>query len=67
MTRTGSYYVPPAIQIDLNGFLSWQKFDLNIGIRNLFDRRNYGISYNTTYLPIQETRTVRATLSYRFR
>ncbi|MDY0958814.1 TonB-dependent receptor plug domain-containing protein [Sphingomonas sp. CFBP8993] len=67
VTRTGSYYVPPAIQIDLNGFLSWQKFDLNIGIRNLFDRRNYGISYNTTYLPIQETRTVRVTLSYRFR
>ena len=67
VTRTGSYWVPAALQVDLNGFLNWRQFDLNIGVRNLFDRRNYGISFNTTYLPINETRNVRATLSYRFR
>lgn len=67
VTRTGSYWVPAALQVDVNAFLKWRAFDLNVGVRNVFHRLNYGISYQTAYLPIQEPRTVRVTLGYRFR
>ncbi len=40
--QLGQYVVPPSRQVDVNGFLSVKGFDINIGIRNIFDRRNYG-------------------------
>ena len=37
----GKYWIGPAVQTDLNGFLTIGKLDLNLGVRNLFDRSNY--------------------------
>ncbi|WP_230771863.1 TonB-dependent siderophore receptor [Sphingomonas sp. Leaf4] len=64
---TGSYYVPPARQVDLNVFLKSGAIDVNLGLRNLFDRRNYNITYSSTYLPVAEPRNWRLTVGYRFR
>lgn len=64
---TGSYRVPAALQVDLNSFLTIAGFDVNLGVRNLFDRRNYGITYSSTYIPIAETRNWRLTVGYRFK
>ncbi len=63
----GSYYVPAARQFDLNAFFSTGPVDVNFGIRNLFDRTNYGITYSTSYIPYQEPRNWRLTLGYRFK
>ena len=61
----GQYVVPPSRQVDVNGFLSVRGFDINIGIRNIFDRRNYGSASTFTYIPVAEPRNVRFTISKR--
>jgi iron complex outermembrane receptor protein len=61
----GQYVVPPSRQVDVNGFLSVRGFDINIGIRNIFDRRNYGSASTFTYIPVAEPRNVRLTISKR--
>lgn len=61
----GQYVVPAARQVNLNGFLSVGGFDLNIGIRNLFDRRNYSPASTIGFIPVEEPRNVRLTLSKR--
>lgn len=63
----GLYRIGPALQTDLNGFLTIGKLDLNLGVRNLFDRQNYGPTTATTYVPLGEPRTWRLTVGYRFR
>ncbi|MDR6116200.1 MULTISPECIES: TonB-dependent receptor [unclassified Sphingomonas] len=65
--RAGQYWVGPSVQTDLNGFLTIGKLDLNLGVRNLFDRRNYGPTITTSYVPLGEPRTWRLTVGYRFR
>lgn len=50
----------------LNGFLSIRDLDINIGVRNLFDRRAYQPTRFTNYLPLVEPRTWRVTVGYRF-
>lgn len=67
VTRTGSFYLPSAFQVDLNTFLKWRSLDVNLGVRNVFDRRNFNVSNAPTYLPISEPRTWRLTIGYRFR
>lgn len=64
--RFNTFRLPPAVQFDTNAFLTIGRLDVNLGVRNLFDRRNYGISYTKSYLPLNETRNWRLTLSYRF-
>lgn len=63
----GLYRIGPARQVDVNGFLTIGKLDLNLGVRNLFDRQNYGPTLATTYVPLGEPRTWRLTVGYRFR
>lgn len=63
----GKYWIGPAVQTDLNGFLTIGKLDLNLGVRNLFDRSNYQPTIATTYVPLGEARTWRLTVGYRFR
>lgn len=63
----GKYWIGPAVQTDLNGFLTIGKLDLNLGVRNLFDRQNYQPTIATTYVPLGEPRTWRLTVGYRFR
>ncbi|QXT35636.1 TonB-dependent receptor [Sphingomonas sanguinis] len=63
--QLGQYVVPPSRQVDVNGFLSVRGFDINIGIRNIFDRRNYGSASVFTYVPVAEPRNVRITISKR--
>lgn len=65
-TTRGTFYVPPALQVDLHSFLKVGKLDVNLGLRNIFDRRNYNVTYSTSYLPIAEPRNWRLTLGYRF-
>ncbi|MFN3674420.1 MAG: TonB-dependent siderophore receptor [Sphingomonas pseudosanguinis] len=60
------YRTPAAVLAHLNGFLSVGDLDINIGVRNLFDRRTYQPTRFTNYLPLGETRTWRLTVGYRF-
>lgn len=53
----GLYEIPAAVQANLNGFLSIGRLDLNIGVRNLFDRQNYNPTRATSYVPLGEPRT----------
>jgi len=62
----GLYTIPAAWQANLNGFLSIGRLDLNIGVRNLFDRQNYNPTRATSYVPLGEPRTWRLTVGYRF-
>lgn len=61
----GQYVVPSARQIDVNGFLSIAGFDVNLGIRNIFDRRNYNTTSVISYVPVDEPRSVRLSISKR--
>lgn len=61
----GRYQVPAARQIDVNGFLTVAGFDINLGIRNIFDRRNYNTTSAFTYVPVDEPRNVRLTVTKR--
>lgn len=63
---SGNYVVPGARQIDVNGFLSVAGFDVNLGIRNIFDRRNYNTTSVNSYVPVDEPRNVRLSISKRF-
>lgn len=65
--RAGKYWIDPAVQTDLNGFLTIGRLDLNLGVRNLFDRQNYQPTVTTSYVPLGEPRTWRLTVGYRFR
>ena len=66
INRRGTYAVPAAVQTDLNMFLTIDRFDLNLGVRNLFDRANDGITYSSSFIPRQEPRNWRLTVGYRF-
>lgn len=58
------YVIPAARQVDVNGFLTWKGFDMNLGVRNIFDRRNYNTT-STNYVPVDEPRNVRLTITKR--
>lgn len=66
MDRRGANRVPSAVQVDANGFLSVGDVDINLGVRNLFNRQNYAPTFNTTYVPLGEPRTWRLSVGYRF-
>lgn len=61
----GEYVVPAARQVDVNAFLTVAGFDFNLGIRNIFDRRNYGTTTASDFLPVDEPRNVRLTVTKR--
>lgn len=61
----GQYVVPPSRQVDANAFLNIRGFDINVGIRNILDRRNYGSTSVYTYVPVGEPRNVRVSISKR--
>ncbi|TWB23742.1 iron complex outermembrane receptor protein [Nitrospirillum amazonense] len=62
----GTEQVPSVNQFDVNVIGAYKSWQLNVGVKNLFDRRNYGVSVADSYIPILEPRTWRATLSYKF-
>ncbi len=64
--RRGLYYIPPAVQVALNGFLTVGDLNITAGIRNLFDRRNYGTTNAVSYIPLGEPRSWRLSVGYRF-
>lgn len=61
----GQYVVPASHQIDANAFLSVGGFDINLGVRNIFNRRNYGSTSVFTFVPVNEPRSVRLSISKR--
>ena len=61
----GQYIVPAARQVDVNGFLTVAGFDINLGIRNVFNRRNYNTTTVITYVPVDEPRNVRLSFTKR--
>lgn len=63
----GDFYVPASLQVDLNGFLKLGALDINLGVRNIFDRTNYAISYTPQFIPYMEPRNWRLTIGYRFK
>jgi iron complex outermembrane recepter protein len=62
----GSYYVPANFQVNWNGFMHYGPWDANIGVRNVFNHTNYGITVATSYLPYLERRNWRLTLTRHF-
>lgn len=62
----GRAVVPAARQVDVNAFLSVAGFDFNLGIRNIFNRRNYNTTSVITYVPVDEPRNVRLSVTKRF-
>jgi iron complex outermembrane recepter protein len=62
----GEYVVPAARQVDANVFISYKGYDLNVGIRNVFNRLNYNVTSSPSFIPIDEPRNFRVTLTKRF-
>ena len=65
--RFGVNHIPANNQVDLNAFVTVRDVDVRLGVRNLFDRVNYGVTSATSYVPLGEPRTWRLTVAYRFR
>ncbi|USU04332.1 TonB-dependent receptor [Sphingomonadaceae bacterium OTU29LAMAA1] len=65
--RSGILYVPASVQADLNAFATAGKFDINLGVRNLFDRNNLLPTIASSFVPIGEPRNWRLTVGYKFR
>ena len=65
--RLNLYRIPAALLANLNGFLSVGALDINIGVRNITDRKTYAPTRFTNYVPLGEPRTWRLTVGYRFR
>lgn len=63
--QLGRFVVPEARQVDVNGFLTVGGFDVNLGVRNVFDRRNYNITTVVDFVPVDEPRNVRLSVSKR--
>ncbi|EGX99440.1 putative TonB-dependent siderophore receptor [Nitrospirillum viridazoti Y2] len=66
VNNSGTEKVPDAKQFDVNVIGAYKSWQLNVGVKNLFDRRNYGVSTVDSYIPVLEPRTWHATLSYKF-
>ncbi|MEH3038283.1 MAG: TonB-dependent receptor [Sphingomonas adhaesiva] len=62
----GTLFVPGTRQVDLNLFAKVGRFDLNLGVRNVFDRVNYGPTFSNSAVPVLEPRNWRLTVGYRF-
>jgi iron complex outermembrane receptor protein len=68
-TASGRAYVPQipgGAQVNLNFFYSINHIEFNFGIKNVFDTRLYGASYNPDYVPLLAPRTFMVTARYRF-
>lgn len=59
-------FVPESRQFDANLYVKLGGARLNLGVKNLFDRRNYSQAPTYDFIPLAEPRTFRATLSYNF-
>lgn len=59
-------YVPASRQFDANLYFKIEGARLNLGVKNLFDRRNYSQAPTFDFIPLSEPRTFRATLTYSF-
>ncbi|MEH3120724.1 MAG: TonB-dependent receptor [Sphingomonas phyllosphaerae] len=57
---------PSSLEVNTNAFLTRGPLDLNVGVRNLFNRRNFEATTIDTYLPLKVPRTWRLSLGYRF-
>ncbi|MBB6253248.1 TonB-dependent siderophore receptor [Nitrospirillum iridis] len=66
LNNSGTEKVPDAKQFDINVIGAYKSWQLNVGVKNLFDRRNYGVSTVDSYIPVLESCTWHATLSYKF-
>lgn len=60
------FSVPASRQLDVNLFGETGRLSLNLGVRNLLDRRNYGSTSTVGFIPINEPRNWRLTAGYRF-
>ena len=58
--------VPEMRQVDANVYVKLGGARLNVGVKNIFDRRNYSPARTYDFIPLSEPRTVRATLTYSF-
>lgn len=65
-TQNGSFWTPASRQFDGNITFAVGKFDMNLGVRNIFDRTNYSPTPSSTLLPLMEPRNWRLTAGYKF-
>lgn len=62
----GGFVVPASRTVDTNIFVTYERLNLNFGLKNVFDRRNYGVTFSPFYLPRSDGRTWRLTATYSF-
>lgn len=62
----GTLSVPGSRQVDLNAFAKIGRFDINLGVRNVLDRVNYGPTFSSSAVPVLEPRNWRLSVGYRF-
>lgn len=65
-TGVDLYRIPEAHQVNVNAFLSFSGFNVNLGVRNVFNRLNYNTTSVLGYIPVDEPRNVRLTISKSF-
>jgi iron complex outermembrane recepter protein len=63
--RAGYYSVPAARQVNANVFLTYKGYQVNVGVRNLFNRLNYGVTPTRSYLPFDEPINFRVSIAKR--
>lgn len=59
-------FVPGTRQVDANLYFKLGGARLNLGVKNLFNRRNYSPAPTYDFIPLADPRTFRATLTYSF-
>ena len=64
--RNGQISLPPQAQFDGNISYRFGKAQLNLGVKNITDRRLNAVSFNPVSVALLQPRTVTATLIYNF-
>ncbi len=59
-------YIGSQNQVDANLYYKIGKLDLNLGLRNLLDKKLYGVGISSSYIPLTAPRTFLLTGTYNF-
>jgi iron complex outermembrane receptor protein len=60
------FKVPAQVQLDASLFYEQPKWTVTLGVKNIADRKLYGISTSNSYIPISDGRTFMLTLKTKF-
>ena len=61
---SGDYQVRGSTRVDAHLYYKLGPVAANFGVENVFDKKIYGVATTSTYIPIDDPRTFRLTLTY---